>query len=158
MLKSTRFVCILVCLTAISACNTKSAKTSRDTNCVLPANLSKLSGTYQAKNIGINKLGKHEGTTQLSIMVDKDGVINGKRSWESTTHSGHEQDGSVTNGDTEKVIGVLDPFDCEIGLAEYGESGTYRGRLLPDGSIDLVLIESGEFPVVIRNHYIKIDS
>jgi len=40
-------------------------------------------------------------------------------------------------------------------LAEYGESGTYRGRLLPDGSIDLVLVESGGLPVVIRNHYVK---
>ncbi len=144
-------ICLLICITA-SACGTKAM---RDTRCVPPTDLTTLSGTYQAKNIGINSLGKHEGTSKLSIVVDADGIISGKRSWESSAHFGHEEDGSVANGDTEKVIGILDPLDCEIGLAEYGESGTYRGRLLPDGSIDLVLVESGALPVVIRNHYVK---
>ena len=95
------------------------------------------------------------GLSTLSIEVDNDGVISGTRSWESATNPGHTEDGKLTKAHDEKVIGVLDPFDCEIGLAEYNELGIYRGRLMPDGSIDIILIESGKRPVAIRNHYKK---
>ena len=124
-------------------------------SCKPPTNLSELSGLYSAKNIGINSIGKHIGTSTLSINVDVDGVINGTRSWESQAHSGHTDDGRLTKSHVEKIIGVVDPFDCEIGLAEYDEPGTYRGRLLPDGAIDIILVQSGTHPVVIRNHYKK---
>ena len=121
--------------------------------CDLPEDLQSLSGTYAAENIGINKLGKHIGITTLSITVDSDGVITGSRSWSSSSHQGHTKDGTTTNGDTEAVIGVIHPQTCEIGLAESGETGTYSGRYRVDGTIELLLIQSGEAPVVIRNTY-----
>ena len=121
--------------------------------CELPNDLQSLSGTYTADNIGINKLGKHIGTTTLTISVDSDGVIEGSRSWTSASHRGHTKDGVTTSGDTETVIGVINPQTCEIGLAEFGESGTYRGRHLANGTIDLLLIQSGDAPVAIRNTY-----
>ena len=51
------------------------------------------------------------------------------------------------------MIGVIHPQTCEIGLAESGETGTYSGRDRVDGTIELLLIQSGEAPVVIRNTY-----
>ena len=121
--------------------------------CELPNDLQSLSGTYTADNIGINKLGKHIGTTTLTITVDSDGVIEGSRSWRSSSHQGHTEHGETTSGDTESVIGVIHPETCDIGLAEFGETGTYRGRYLNNGAIDLLLIESGKAPLALRNTY-----
>ena len=152
---STRILCCLLLAASVSACGIQNHKKPGGISCNPPTNLSELSGLYSAKNIGINSIGKHIGTSTLSINVDVDGVINGTRSWESQTHSGHTDDGRLTKSQVEKIIGVIDPFDCEIGLAEYDEPGTYRGRLLPDGSIDIILVQSGKQPVAIRNHYKK---
>ena len=142
----------LIAVITLTACGHEQKKRSASL-CELPKDLQSLSGTYTAENIGINKLGKHIGTTTLSISVDSDGVIEGSRSWSSASHQGHTKDGVATSGDTETVIGVIHPQTCEIGLAEFGETGSYRGRYLGDGAIDLLLIESGEAPLAIRNTY-----
>ena len=146
----------LVCICALaSACSIKTTQGSETASCQPPADLSTLSGSYSSKNIGINSKGKHLGDSELSITVDADGVFSGERSWSSERHSGHSMDGTLTKGDTEKIIGVIDPNDCQIGIAEFGESGHYNGRLQPDGSIDLILVQSGTKPVVMRNQYQK---
>lgn len=145
----------LLILSSVSACSLQKDQTLRDISCKPPTNLSEISGLYSAKNIGINSIGKHIGISTLSIEVDNDGVISGTRSWESATNPGHTEDGKLTKAQAERIIGVVDPFDCEIGLAEYNEPGSYRGRLMQDGSIDIILIQSGKRPVAIRNHYKK---
>lgn len=121
--------------------------------CRPPANLKSLSGTYSAKNIGINKYGKHVGTTTLIIDVDEDGVITGQRSWSSDDHRGHDASGQPVSRDQERLIGVFDSNDCEFGFADEKEHSIYRGRLLADGSIDLILIASGSRPLALINHY-----
>ena len=142
----------LIAAMTLAACGQEPKKLSAST-CELPRDLQSLSGTYTAENIGINKLGKHIGTTTLTITVDSDGVIEGSRSWSSASHQGHTKDGDTTSGDTETVIGVIHPQTCEIGLAEFGETGSYRGRYLANGTIDLLLIESGDAPLATRNTY-----
>ena len=145
----------LLVLGSVSACTLQKDQSLRNISCKPPKNLSEISGLYSAENIGINSIGKHIGISTLSIEVDNDGVISGTRSWESATDSGHTEDGKLTKAHVEKVIGVVDPFDCEIGLADINEPGSYRGRLMQDGSIDIILIQSGKRPVAIRNHYKK---
>jgi len=146
----------LLCTCALaSACSIKTTRERVSTSCQPPSDLSTLTGSYSSENIGINSNGKHLGESELSITVDADGVFSGERSWSSDRHSGHSKDGTIIKGDKEKVIGVIDPNDCQIGIAEFGESGNYNGRLLPDGSIDLILIQSGAKPVVMRNLYQK---
>ena len=142
----------LIAVITLGACGQNQTKQSGSV-CDLPKDLQSLSGTYTADNIGINKLGKHIGTTTLTITVDSDGVIEGSRSWSSASHQGHTKEGVTTSGDTETVIGVIHPQTCEIGLAEFGETGSYRGRYLANGTIDLLLIESGDAPLAIRNTY-----
>lgn len=152
-------VCSIVCAaTVVSGCSTNKDRVARDAPCKPLSDLTTLSGSYSSENIGINSNGKHQGTSKLMIEVDTDGVITGERSWESTIHSGHTKDGQITKSDSEKIIGVIDPYSCQIGMAEFEESGNYNGRLLNDGSIELVLVQSGERPVVIRNHYKKTSS
>ena len=142
----------LIAAITLSACGQEVTK--QQTNaCELPEDLRTISGTYTAENIGINKLGKHIGTTTLTITVDSDGVIEGSRSWRSSSHQGHTEHGETTSGDTESVIGVIHPETCDIGLAEFGETGTYRGQYLNNGAIDLLLIESGKAPLALRNTY-----
>ena len=150
---SAKTLLLLAVAVALGACNTNPSGQQLNSSCQPPSDLSSLSGTYTAENIGINKSGKHSGTSTLSIAVDRDGVISGERTWSSKTHQGYTIDGTATNSDKEPVIGVIDPADCEIGLAEKGETGSYRGRLLSDGSIDLILIDSGDAPLAIRNRY-----
>ena len=153
---SMRTLCWLLLVGSVSACGVQKDQAPRDTSCKPPADLSEISGQYSAVNIGINSIGKHVGVSKLSIDVDNDGVISGTRSWESKTNAGHKEDGTLTKSHVEEIIGVVDPFDCEIGLAEYDEDGSYRGRLMPDGSIDIILVQSGKRPVAVRNHYKRI--
>ena len=138
-----------------SACSINSTPESKTASCQLPSDLSTLTGSYSSENIGINSNGKHLGDSKLSITVDADGVFSGERSWSSERHSGHSKNGAITKGDTEKIIGVINPKNCQIGIAEFGESGHYNGQLLFDGSIDLILVQSGDKPVVMRNRYQK---
>jgi hypothetical protein len=78
-----------------------------------------------------------------------------ERGWASESHKGHKADGTPTSGEKEPVLGVIAPQDCDIGRAEKGETGIYRVRLLPDGSIDVILIASGDYPLAIRNRYTR---
>ena len=77
----------------LAGCQSIGLKQQSLNTCVPPQDLTTLSGTYQAKNIGINSNGKHEGTSTLSLRVDADGVITAVRSWASTTDFGHTENG-----------------------------------------------------------------
>jgi len=151
MLRSTLSLSLLSCI-ALAACSTTTTQTNVST-CSAPQALTQLSGVYEADNIGINKLGKHIGTSTLTLDVDPDGVIQGSRSWSSDKHQGHTADGTITKGDSEELIGVVDASTCAIGLADIDELGTYRGQLRSDGAIDLILLAPGEHPLAIRNTY-----
>jgi hypothetical protein len=48
-------------------------------------------------------------------------------------------------------IAVIHPPTCEIGLAEFSETGSYQARYRSDGAIELLQIQSDAAPVVIRN-------
>ena len=146
------FALSLIAAITLIGCG-KGAQNPSALGCELPEKLQALSGTYADKDIGINKLGKHIGNSTLTITVDNDGVIEGSLRWSSSSHQGHTKEGELTSSDTENVIGLIHPQTCEIGLAEYGETGSYRGRYRADGAIELLLIQSGEAPVVIRNTY-----
>ena len=155
--KTIRSIVCAATIVIVGACSTNKGKVTRDISCKYPSDLTTLSGSYSSENIGINSNGKHRGTSKLMIKVDTDGVITGERSWESTIHSGHTNDGKATKSDTEQIIGIIDPYSCRIGMAEFNDSGNYTGQLLNDGSIELLLIQAGKRPVVIRNHYKKIE-
>ena len=85
--------------------------------------------------------------------MDSDGIIEGSRSWRSASHQEHTKDGVTTSVNNETVIGVIHPQTCEIGLAEVGETGSYHGRYLDNGTIELLLVESGNTALAIRNTY-----
>mgnify|MGYP004209948817 FL=1 len=88
----------------------------------------------------ISEHGKKFGSSTLDLKVDESGVITGTYAWETSDGHGNDSTGKKVQEDSEAVIGVFDSRDCEIGLAETNESGSFRGRLLPVGKIDLILI------------------
>ena len=84
----------------------------------------------------------------LKLTVDSDGHIQGQKSWGLEEGHGYRaSDGALTKSDTEDVIGIIQ--NCEIALAENLENGMHRGKLLADGSIQLIMIQPGSKPVVI---------
>lgn len=52
---------------------------------------------------------------------------------------------------SEKIIGIIDPYSCRVSMA-IDKSDNYPGRLSNHDSIELILVQSGEHPVVISNH------
>ena len=134
-------------LLAVTACAGNNDSAMKDISCNPPQDLSELSGKYISKMTAISEHGKKMGDSTIDIKVDKDGVIAGSYSWETSEGHGNDSTGEKVQTDSEKIIGVIDPRDCEVGLAETSESGSFRGRLLSDGKIELILIEPGEHPV-----------
>jgi hypothetical protein len=53
---------------------------------------------------------------------------------------------------------VIHPQISEIVLAKFAETGSYQGRYRADGAIELLLIQSDEAPVVIRNTHWRLTS
>ena len=133
-------------LLAVTACTGNSDSSMHRISCNPPANLADLSGKYTSEMIAISDHGKKTGSSTLDIKVDEIGVISGKYSWKASDGFGNKINGQKVQEDSENVIGVFDPRDCEIGLAETAENGSFRGRLLSDGKIDLILIEPGVHP------------
>lgn len=148
-------LCILAGLTAgLAGCQSAGPHGQGMPEACQPSgDLATLSGTYAARDIGINSRGKHSGSSTLSLAVDRDGVITAERRWTSAVHSGHTRDGAETRSDSERLIGIVDRHDCTISLVETAENGHYQGRLLADGSINLMLLQPGGRPVVILNRY-----
>ena len=133
------------------------AEGSHGHSCNQPANLSTLSGIYTSTDkVAINSSGPIRSITELSLNVNSDGHIDGKKTWKLSTGFGHKAaDGTKTKGDTETLIGVIK--DCEFAFAETKENGIYLGRLLNDGTIRLTMIQSGVKPVVHIENLRKTD-
>ena len=131
----------------ITACARNSDSSMNTITCNPPQNPSTLSGKYNSQMTAISEHGKKFGSSTLDLKVDESGIITGTYAWETSDGHGNDSTGKKVQEDSEAVIGVFDSRDCEIGLAETNESGSFRGRLLPDGKIDLILIEPGDHPV-----------
>ncbi|MEB3307783.1 MAG: hypothetical protein VKK98_06490 [Cyanobacteriota bacterium] len=140
---------------AITACSPEKQSAAHDVSCQSPGDLTELSGVYSADMVAISQYGKKVGSSTLDIKVDGSGVVTGTYSWEAAEGYGSSAGGGKVSQDSEKVIGVFDAKDCEFGLAETEEAGIFRGRLLPDKTIDLTLVEPGLQPVVKLLRYKK---
>ena len=121
---------------------------SEGSGCRQPEKLSLLSGVYESvEKVAINSSGPIYSTSRMTLSVNDEGHINAERAWSLAAGFGHKADGTQTKRDTELLIGVV--ADCEFALAETEESGMYHGRLMDDGKIRLIQIQSGVKPVVI---------
>ena len=145
-------------LLAITACSPEQQVSHNDTACIAPKDVASLTGTYSAPMIAITGHGKKKGSSLLELVVDSSGVVSGTYSWEATEGHGDDDAGQKVRKDSEEIIGVFDARDCEFGLAETKETGIFRGRLLPDRTLDLILVEPGTQPAVKLLRYKKLSS
>jgi len=145
-------------LLAITACSPEQQVSHNDMACIAPKDVASLTGTYSAPMIAITGHGKKEGSSLLELVVDSSGVVSGTYSWEATEGHGDDDAGQKVRKDSEEIIGVFDARDCEFGLAETKETGIFRGRLLPDRTLDLILVEPGTQPAVKLLRYKKLSS
>lgn len=127
---------------------TPQALAAEGSGCQQPDKLSSLSGVYESvRQVAINSSGPIYSMSRMTLSVNDEGHINAERAWSLAAGFGHKADGAKTKQDTELLIGVV--ADCEFALAETEESGMYHGRLMDDGKIRLIQIQSGVKPVVI---------
>ncbi len=106
-------------------------------------------GTWTGEAWCINANGDPHVEQVLVIEVADQGHIRGSIGWRSLDGDhGHDHEGSVVLSHEEKVIGLASLRDGTIALVEMAENGTLLGRLMPDGSLELLRTQPGEKPVV----------
>ena len=151
-----KFFALPAVVAVLTACSSVNQDRFDGPLCSVPSDLTQLSGSYIGEGKGVNRLGPTIGSSKLDLKVDKNGVIAGWRSWQSRNSYGFTNDGAKTKQDRERVVGIIDAGDCQIGLAETAERGALRGRLVSGGGIQLMLIESGDQYVVKSERYNKV--
>ncbi|MDB2526667.1 hypothetical protein N9X53_08265 [Mariniblastus sp.] len=105
----------------------------------------------------INKAGRFDCNQHLTIEVDSDGGVTGKIGWsllpkksetDDNQKFGNNSSGEKVDKHTEDIIGLLNTEDGTLTMVEQFESGTLKGKMRSDGSLELLRTQPGEFHVV----------
>ena len=105
----------------------------------------------------INKSGRFDCNQHLTIEVDSDGGVTGKIGWsllpkksetDDNQKFGNNSSGEKVDKHTEDIIGLLNTEDGTLTMVEQFESGTLKGKMRSDGSLELLRTQPGEFHVV----------
>jgi transcriptional regulator GlxA family with amidase domain len=116
-----------------------------------------MSGQWYGTARCVNDSGKLTCRQNLVIEVDEGGEIAGTIGWtllpekiegQEDSRFGNNQIGAVVNQNREKIIGMASLHTGTFVLVECEEPGTLVGKLLGDGTIELLRTQPGEFPVV----------
>ena len=115
------------------------------------------SGSWHGIAKVINKAGRFDCNQHLTIEVDSDGGVTGKIGWsiltkksetDGTKKFGNNLAGEEVEKHTEDIIGLLNTEDGTLTMVEQFESGTLKGKMRSDGSLELLRTQPGEFHVV----------
>ena len=112
-------------------------------------------GSWEGDSIGINSFGDVESRQRLELTSDDKGRLTGTIAWWKA--KGHNPAGEVVEKNTEGVIGLADLDAGTFMIVETAESGTLLGRMLSDGSVELVRTQPGEDPVVTAATLRRVD-
>ncbi|MDG1512055.1 MAG: hypothetical protein P8R31_10190 [Mariniblastus sp.] len=105
----------------------------------------------------INKAGRFDCNQHLTIEVDNDGGVTGKIGWsilpkksetDDNQKFGNNSSGEKVDKHTEDIIGLLNTEDGTLTMVEQFESGTLKGKMRSDGTLELLRTQPGEFHVV----------
>ena len=105
----------------------------------------------------INKAGRFDCNQHLTIEIDNDGGVTGKIGWsilpkksetDDNQKFGNNSSGEKVDKHTEDIIGLLNTEDGTLTMVEQFESGTLKGKMRSDGTLELLRTQPGEFHVV----------
>ena len=125
--------------------------------CLVPADLSVLSGTWQAEALAHVPGGVASSRQRLELQVGSDGRVRGRRDWAAldTTPGaiqGRDRQGQPAFGDVQPMIGWIEPRSCRVLLVETEDSGRVSGWLRRDAGgpfLELEVSQSGSGAVVV---------
>jgi hypothetical protein len=127
----------------------------------VPADLSTLSGTWQAEALAHVSGGVAPSLQRLQLQVGRDGRVRGHRDW-AAVHTGPgavqglNRQGRPSFRAVEPLIGWIESRSCRVLLVETEDSGRVSGWLRSDGSglfLELELSQSGSGAVVLFSDF-----
>jgi hypothetical protein len=123
----------------------------------VPADLSTLSGDWQAEAQAHVNGGVAPSLQRLKLQVGRDGRVRGQRDW-AAVHTGpgavqgHNRQGQPSFQAVEPLIGWIESRRCRVLLVEIEDSGRVSGWLRRDASgpfLELEISQSGSGAVVL---------
>ena len=104
-------------------------------------------GTWSGERVVVNRLGKQLVWAEFVIEVVESGTIKGTSSWTLLEGAGGDSETEIVAGDTEEVFGAVGRRGREFYLAESLEPGILLGTMIGRNRMEVVLIQSGAWPV-----------
>ncbi|MBM5799420.1 MAG: hypothetical protein FJ077_00960 [Cyanobacteria bacterium K_DeepCast_35m_m2_023] len=125
--------------------------------CAPPADLTRLSGVWQATALAHVSGGVADSVQRLQLQVGADGRVRGQRDWAArdTTPGaiqGRDRQGQPAFREVEPLIGWIEPRRCRLLLVETDDSGRVSGWLRRDAAgpfLELEISQSGRGAVVV---------
>lgn len=125
--------------------------------CVAPADLSTLSGAWQAEAQTHVNGGVAPSLQRLQLQVGRDGRVRGQRDWRAVhtgpgAVQGNNRQGQPSFQGVEPLIGWIESRSCRVLLVETEDSGRVSGWLRRDASgpfLELEISQSGSGAVVL---------
>jgi hypothetical protein len=129
--------------------------------CTAPADLTRLSGVWQAEALAHVSGGVAPSRQRLQLQVGPDGRVRGQRDWAAVQTGpgavqGRNRQGQPAFQEVEPLIGWIEPRSCRVLLVETDDSGRVSGWLRRDASgpwLELEISQSGQGAVVVLAHF-----
>ncbi|MGI9497840.1 MAG: hypothetical protein ACR2NK_17420 [Mariniblastus sp.] len=151
----------ILLLAILLGCDTPPVSTTSKTNTSAVENrifsADDFNGRWHGIAKVINKSGRFDCNQHLTIEVDENGGVTGKIGWsilpkksetDDTQTFGNNSSGEKVDKHTEDIIGLLNTEDGTLTMVEQFESGTLKGKMRSDGTLELLRTQPGEFHVV----------
>ncbi|MBM5828701.1 MAG: hypothetical protein FJ050_11795 [Cyanobacteria bacterium M_surface_7_m2_040] len=125
--------------------------------CAPPADLTSLSGVWQAEALAHVSGGVAASRQRLQLQVGADGRVRGQRDWAAVRTGagavqGRNRKGQPAFQEVEPLIGWIDPRSCRVLLVETEDNGQLSGSLRRDAGgpvLELAISQSGRGAVVV---------
>ena len=110
-------------------------------------------GTWSGWDLAVNRNGPVRTFKKVVLSCDQNGSLQGTVSWQAFGDPlGFDATQGAVASDSEEVIGLVETSTGAVLLVEKEEAGTFKGSVLPDGSLRLRQTQPGQQPVVAVMH------
>ena len=156
-----KYLIPLLLLVVLAGCDTPTSSTTTEMSTPPTAKriwtVDDFDGSWQGTAKVMNKSGRFDCLQYCTIEVGEDGGVTGTISWSilpkkpktgDNPKFGNNLVGEKVEKHTEEIIGLLNFETGTLSMVERSESGTLNGNMRPDGTIELLRTQPGEFHVI----------